>query len=245
MPTLYAARGGGNPTSDLYTVNPATGAMTSVGPIGFAMTGLAQDPTTEILYGITSFNSAVHPQSLVAVDNASGAGTFIAAESGVGRPWTDIAFDSAGNLYALGQGRRLLLVNKTTGVGTLLGAGGGATFGGALSLNSGNLGYAAPAGGDTSSRLNSVTTAGVFTLLAFFTGPLTNGWRLTAFAFDEFDVLWGVDGDNLVTVDVATSAVTVIGAMLFQTDALSFVAGETPPPLARGIFDGAPAYKIG
>lgn len=244
---LYAARGGPNTTSDLYTVDPATGVMTSVGAIGFAMTGLAEDPLTAILYGITSFNSAVHPHALVTVDPVTGAGTFIAAESqaggGIGIPWTDIAFDSLGNLYALGQGGKLLSVDKATGVGTVIGTPvGGSSFGGAVSFNSADLGYAAPKGGDTTGRLYSVTTAGIFTPLALFTGPLTAGWRLTAFAFGDLDVLWGADGDHLVTVDVATSAVTVIGAMLADVDALGFVT-VTTPTVNAAIFDGSPTHR--
>src|SRR4030095_3352869 len=49
---LFAADGGGGNSSTLYILNPATGAVAStVGPIGFAVSGLAYDPGAGILYG--------------------------------------------------------------------------------------------------------------------------------------------------------------------------------------------------
>ena len=52
---LYGANGAqGNPAS-LYILNPATGGIVStVGAIGFAVTGLAVHPTTGVLYGSTA-----------------------------------------------------------------------------------------------------------------------------------------------------------------------------------------------
>ncbi len=51
---LYAAYGGSVAASDLYTVDPATAAISSVGPIGFSVTGLAVQPGTGTLYGVTA-----------------------------------------------------------------------------------------------------------------------------------------------------------------------------------------------
>ena len=51
---LYGADGAGGNASNLYILNPATGGTVStVGPIGFAVTGLAIHPTTRVLYGST------------------------------------------------------------------------------------------------------------------------------------------------------------------------------------------------
>lgn len=58
-PVLYGADGAaGNSTTNLYILDPTTGGIVStVGPIGFAVTGLAIDPITGILYGSTGNNS--------------------------------------------------------------------------------------------------------------------------------------------------------------------------------------------
>ena len=54
---LYGADGAGGNLSNLYILNPADGSIIStVGPIGFSITGLAIDPTTGVLYGTTSRN---------------------------------------------------------------------------------------------------------------------------------------------------------------------------------------------
>ena len=57
-PGLYGATGVlGNdtaPPSNLYRIDPSTGAATTVGPIGYAVGGLALDPTAGVLYGVTT-----------------------------------------------------------------------------------------------------------------------------------------------------------------------------------------------
>ena len=63
MAVLYGATGG-EVNSNLYMVDTATGATTSIGPIGFAVTGLAVDPNSGTLYGSTSMLS---PNTLTAL----------------------------------------------------------------------------------------------------------------------------------------------------------------------------------
>jgi hypothetical protein len=59
-------------------LNPATGAVVStVGPIGFSVTGLAYDPVAGILYGSTGGNAGSNPRSLIRIDTTTGAGTLI------------------------------------------------------------------------------------------------------------------------------------------------------------------------
>lgn len=229
--TLFAARGGVATTSDLYTVDPATAVMTSIGPIGFAVTGLAEDPTDGTLYGITSNNSAVSPLSLITIDKVTGAGSLVGAESpGTNTPWTDIAFDMYGNLYAFAQSTRFYSVNKATGVGTLLGGVGGATSGGAISIRSRNVGYAAPNGIiPAGNRLYTFSTTGTFTAGPFFSGG--PGGRSGAFAFDQTDDLYavgGVGGTTLITIDTTTAAITTIGLFTFdQVDGLTWGTAST------------------
>ena len=98
-PLLFGADGSGGNPSNLYIIDPATGGVAStVGAIGFAVTGLAFDPTTGVLYGSTSGAGATS-SLLLPIDIATGAGTVV-GDFGVGAsPMADIAFDPDGNLY--------------------------------------------------------------------------------------------------------------------------------------------------
>ncbi len=118
---LYGAFGAAATTSDLYTIDPATGTPTAIGPIGFAMTGLAFDPSDGTLWGATSNNSAAHPGSLITVDPVTGAGTFVGTFSDT---LSDLACDSSGNLYGYTATtpRKLASVDKATAALTLIGA---------------------------------------------------------------------------------------------------------------------------
>ena len=98
LAVLYGATGG-NVNSDLYTVNTATGATTSLGPIGFAVTGLAVDPTTGTLYGSTSMQSPSNPGSIIAINKTTGAGTLVGSIGMPGEEVADLTFDAAGTLY--------------------------------------------------------------------------------------------------------------------------------------------------
>jgi hypothetical protein len=56
---LYGGNGSGGRPADLLVVDPATGSVTeNVGPVGFSVTGLADDPTTGTLYGVTGGKAA-------------------------------------------------------------------------------------------------------------------------------------------------------------------------------------------
>lgn len=75
---LYGADGAAGNPSNLYILDPATGAITStVGPIGFAVTGLAIDPLTGILYGSTGQASPTSPGFLITINTTTGAGTIV------------------------------------------------------------------------------------------------------------------------------------------------------------------------
>src|SRR4051794_35960638 len=79
---LYGSNGGGGTLGDLMILDPATGAVvTTVGPVGFSVTGLAVDPADGVMYGSTGFE--VEPQgSLITIDRATGAGTLIGTLAG-------------------------------------------------------------------------------------------------------------------------------------------------------------------
>src|SRR6185369_2090297 len=75
---LYAADGGGGNPSNLYILDPTTGGIvTTVGAIGFSVTGLAIHPTAGVMYGSTGRAAAVSPHSLITINKATGAGTLV------------------------------------------------------------------------------------------------------------------------------------------------------------------------
>ncbi len=75
---LYGTDGSqGNP-SELYILDKSDGSIgTTVGPIGFAVTGLAIHPTTGVLYGSTSNNDANFPGHLITINKETGQGTIV------------------------------------------------------------------------------------------------------------------------------------------------------------------------
>jgi len=109
--TAYEA---GNSSTDLRTVNLATGATSPVGNMGFASSGdLIWDTSLNMLW----LSSSSQSDSLVLVDPTTGAGTQIgpfnfSSVFGLG-------FDS-GILYGTTTGGQLISINTTTGAGTLV-----------------------------------------------------------------------------------------------------------------------------
>lgn len=126
---------GGCVDSMLYTIDPTTGAITLVGPMGDSVNGLAFG--NGILYGSTAtFEST--GSTLLEINTATGASTAIGqiVDGGVDNTGVspcgsinDLAFDSAnGVMYAVGnncddysEGPHLFSINLTTGAGTDLG----------------------------------------------------------------------------------------------------------------------------
>src|SRR3954447_25397965 len=101
-PVLYGATGvtaaDTLPASNLYTINPDTGATTSVGSIGKAVTGLAFDGTDGTLYGVTAgVQLAGTTRDLLKINPATGASTVVGS-MGVNEI-EDIAVSPLGQLY--------------------------------------------------------------------------------------------------------------------------------------------------
>jgi hypothetical protein len=223
---LYAALGASNSVSDLYEVDPFSGTMTSIGPIGFAVTGLAFDPTSGILYGATSNNSSPHPRSLITIDPASGAGTYVGTLDG-SQPFPDIDFDSTGQLYGSygGSGHPIYRITKTTATKTLVGATG---------LNNGigidrstDTAYVVQSG----SELHTVSlTTGADTFLFVLSPSLGAGDTALAVAPDG--TLWAstiFGGGDLYFLDTSDGSVTNVGALTeTTTDSLAWGPGTMP-----------------
>jgi hypothetical protein len=238
--TLYVATGSNGVAGQLFTVNSATAAATLVGPIlegvnPVAITGLAFNPTTGVLYAVSAGNGATDPRSLFTIDPATGAATLIGASGGLQA--SDLSFNAAGVLFAWRQNLNLLAtVNLATGVPTSLGASGIAgTTGGGLALNGAGTAFlSATTASGTLDTVNTATGTGT-------TGPAITGavfpQSMNAMAFSGATLFAvnsntaGVASTHLVTINTATGAVTDIGALPNDTDAIAF-----GPALASGAF---------
>ena len=116
---LFGADGAGGNPSNLYILSPTTGAIVSnVGPIGFAVTGLAVHPTTGVLYGPTGNQSPTAPGTLITIDKATGQGTVVGAFGIASQTMADLTFTRDGTLYGwLVPGDDLHTIDVTTGAG--------------------------------------------------------------------------------------------------------------------------------
>jgi hypothetical protein len=238
---LLGAQGAGATTSNLVVLDPSTGAVQStVGPIGFALTGMAAHPQTGVLYGVTAQTSAASPRTLITVNPATGQGTVVGplnlaqepANSPSPQTLTDLAFNSAGTLFGWSsRGGDLYMVNLNTGAASKVGEsgselpnGGGLTFG-----PNGTL------------YLSRHLTTGVLETINPTTGLATGSVQLSGMAersvgaleFHPNGTLFGAALDisnpqpsnragQLITINPASGAITVLGSSLDRLDAIAF-----------------------
>lgn len=252
--TLYVATGQGS-NAQLYIVNPTTAAATLVGNItlsgsALTLTGLAFDPLTGVLYGVTG-NENGPARKLVTIDRATGLATLVgslAVNGDTAEGASDISFDANGKLYAWKTGGGPLgLVDVGTAAVTPIGSSLNDTGGNGLAFApDGSLYVAGPPTGSLS-RVDPAT--GALTAVATLSGaPLALG-TLNAMASDLAGVLFAVgNGDgSLITINPATGAITTVGTLPFSSaDALAFLIAMpaptiTAPPVATVVTAGAPA----
>ena len=239
-PVLYGATGVAAddtlPASNLYTINPDTGAATNIGSIGEAITGLAFDNADGgKLYGVTGgVYLSGKERKLLSINPATGASTVVGSLGA--NEIEDIAFSALGQLYGWNEtGDDLYQINKATGALTKVGEsnltlsyGDGLAFDrngwlwAALDGDYGPLSRIDPATGAVTKgvRLNGTPNP---------TGNLISG---AEFACDG-STLYGVVNDfggktNLVTIDTATGKITNKGASVDGLDSVAF--GGCPPP---------------
>ncbi|HEY6891802.1 MAG TPA: hypothetical protein VI300_28630 [Solirubrobacter sp.] len=239
-PVLYGATGVTDldtlPASNLYTINPDTGATTSVGSIGKAVTGLAFDGTDGTLYGVTAgVQLAGTTRDLLKINPATGASTVVGS-LGVNEI-EDIAVSPLGQMYGWNEtGDDLYSISKATGAVTKVGeAGLGVTFGDGISFDrngalwgllDGDFGHVF--------KLDPATGAVTTTATRLTGSPNKTGAMISSLdtACDGL-TMYGVVNDfgaatNLVTIDLATGAITNKGASLPALDAIAW--GGCPPP---------------
>lgn len=218
----------------LYTVNLATGSATFVAPIRLnaatpiGVTGMAAHPATGVLYGITSPLTTGIPQSLVTVDPQSGQATLI---GGLKFEGSDIAFNRAGILFTwLPITSQLGIVNLDTGTVTPIGAAGIPSSAAGLAIDANGIAFITPKG-----------AAGTLDTVDIGTGTLRTGPPLVgapfpsvinSMTFTPSGLLLAVNSNagapaetRLVTINTATGAVSNIGTLPNDTDALTFGTG--------------------
>lgn len=240
---LYAANvrtpvggvGEGIPGS-LYTVDLGTGTATFVAPMRvdgttpIGITGAALHPQTGAFYGITAARSPGHPQSLVTIDPATGDARVIGS---LGHAGSDIAFSRAGILYTwIFASRQLGSVNITTGAVTPIGSpapAGGPPAG--LAVSSTGVAYVTPRGASGTLDIVDVATGTVRP------GPQLSGapfpTAINSMTFTPSGLLLAVNSNagnpsntRLVTINTATGAISVIGTLPDDIDALAFAQVE-------------------
>lgn len=239
---LYAATAAGA-AGRLYKLDPATGALLQdIGPLNdvaganYPITGLAFHPTTGVLYGSTGNSAAATAARLVTIDPATGlvspVGSFNAGpvnSSGTPATMADLEFDAAGTLYGVGSigGPQLYSINTTTAQATAIGGTGlTSTTGGGLGILGGTF-YGTP----TSARFGTYDSGtGAYTDIGNPTKPSGGGYGSLAVSGG---LLYGLNvgsgsppPTNLVTINPANAAVTVLGASPNSVDAIAFQIPE-------------------
>ena len=229
--------------------------LQNVGPIGFPITGLAEDPSTGTLYGSTArgpSTSTEHNGLLIRIDEQTGAGTLI----GDLRPdpddetAADITFTPDGALFGWLEPNSddLAAINKATGLASIVGNAGISTEGTGLASDSaGTLFLAA---GDAGPLWTINRTTGAPTQVATLNGI---GDHTPALAFDSAGTLFGVRIDNslasrpteLITVNTASGAVSVRGPSVNRLDAIEFATLPTAPTAVSATCRGLVVTIVG
>jgi len=141
---FFAATSGQSPTNPSYLaiVDPATALVTPIGPFGdMAITDLAIDPTTGIMYGISGFNQKFFTINISTGQAVQAGSTGIGFANGGG-----FASDVTGALFGFSN-LSFYSFNKTTGAATLIGGTGLGNLVKAADFGPGNVLYALEGGG--------------------------------------------------------------------------------------------------
>jgi hypothetical protein len=245
-PVLYGATGvaadDSLPASNLYSINPDTGAATSIGSIGKAITGLAVDNADGgKLYGVTAgvYLSGAERQ-LLRIDPATGASTVVGSLGA--NEIEDLAFSPLGQLYGWNEtGDDLYSINKANGALTKVGESNqGVTFGDGLAFDRNGWLWGALDGDFGHLSVLSPSSGAVTTGPRVSGSPNKTGAMISSadFACDGL-TMYGVVNDfggasNLVTINTATGAITNKGASVNGLDAIAWGGCAPPPQVTAG-----------
>lgn len=227
---------------DLVRIDSSDCSMTTVGPIGFSVTGLAQN-TEGNLYASesTSFNDS----RLIRINKANGAGVAVGSidpiDNGISVP--DIMFNN-NVLYGWSEDfDGVISIDTVTGAETVIGGGRNSAGSGFATTPDGTA-YVVPCGacgssaGEDDSDLFTVNLAdGTLTYVIDLVDNTTggnlfgNGTTINSMTADANGNLWALSGalasglDNeLVTIDIGTGSVdTVCTGLPIEADSLSYI----------------------
>ncbi len=226
---LLGADGQTGLPGDLYRIDPLTGAGTSIGAIGYAITGLALAPDG-LLYGSEATRSgSLGPARLILIDRVTGAGT------PVGELWDgSLNHGSTADLCFVGTdlfgwsefGDDPIHIDTNTGAVTVIASTGVSSSGSGMATAADGTVWFVPG------RVNgSLYTIDVSTGIGTIGPSLSGGTHdnLNSMTFVN-GVLYGVevidDADpttaaQLVTIDTSTGVITPVGDVPPGLDALA------------------------
>ena len=232
---LYGAEFGGQ---QLYQIDSTDGSHLNINSISQYSPGLAYDGTTGIMYS----NSI---SGLYSIDVTTAATTYIGNNGGVSLTGLTHSGDYS-TLYASSYSS-LYSIDILTGSADYVGG-----FGSGIQLidfatDSNGVVY----GSSTHGNLYTVNTdSGAATLLGGISGLTgsAGGYGVTALAFDENDILYGIHTipDSLITIDIDSLTYATIGGdigndvrgMAFAYD-ISPAPSTVPVPAAAWLFGSA------
>jgi hypothetical protein len=222
----------------LYAVNPTNGAVTPLGSTGYAITGMAQDPTSGILYAVSNHKSPGAPDTLLRLDPANGAATVIGPVGSKAAPQriADMDFDSNGNLFGWSEEKDVFVsVDKATGLATPIGENDISTYGSASAFDSNDTfwllgeGEGKPPVNDEGEFWTIDTATGVPTERGRLTPIDENASSVSAASYDCARTTlyalvnnYGEPPANLVTVDLTTGTLTNKGLTQTAADGLAW-----------------------
>lgn len=218
----------------LYTVDPATAEAKLVGPLRLrdggayvGVTGLAVNPRTRVLYGVTAGLTPDAPPGLVAIDPKTAQATLIGK---LGHSAADINFDAAGQLFVwLTDMNQLGTVDLGNGAANPLGPASSIpdATGGGLAMDERGVAHIA-----------ATTAAGSLDMFdphtnARMQGPVLSGApylsAIHSLTFSPAGVLYSVNSNlavpaktALVTIDPASGVVSLVGALPDDARGLAF-----------------------
>lgn len=236
---LFAADGKTGEPGNLYRIDPDTGADALVGPIGFAITGLAM-AADGTLYGTEATQSGNRGVArLVMINKTTGAGTVVGdlTDSSTTTNHTSTADCTFVGDRLLGwteTGDDLIEIDEATGSVTVVGDSGVSSSGSGTAMAPDGTLYFVP--GRVNGNLytiNPITGIG-------FEGPALSGGtydninsmcflRGTLYAIDTQDLGSTTSLQTLVTINVTTGVITPIGAIPTAIDSLVGAIPVTPP----------------
>jgi hypothetical protein len=199
---VYGSGDGG----ELYTIAPATGAVTAIGAMGHTMYDIAM--YNGILYGVDATSD------LYTINTVTGAATAVAGGGALGHTVNSLTFSPTGVLYAVGN-NTLYTVSTATGHATTVGSGTGAgtyASSGDLEFVNGVLYLTSSTGGGGNDRLFKINTGtGQGTLVGTNLG-FTNVYGLAEQGGQLYGfVNTGTTGQNILKINTTTGVGTVSG----------------------------------